>query len=170
MKRSWVDETLRAAVYGPESRRSAPLIMTFAILSVPIAAGLAYAPHFMRAFLCAVKSKMNNKFPRDHDLQHKSLSPSDRQLAERLANSHKNQLETLGFYAAGIAVAVASRVPVPQLNMLAGVYVGARVAFSVAYAAPQVANGAIRSLSFVACLGTIVKIWLAAAAAASGAL
>lgn len=138
-----------------------------AIWSVPIATAVAYLPVFVRKAIVAVKGKLNNKRPRDEDL-HLSGMPKDLQeLAMRLKNCHLNQLETLGLYAAAVAIGVAVRVPPQTLNRLTGYYIKSRVAYSFAYAAPQVGNGIVRTLTFLGSLASIMMLCAAAAETAS---
>eukprot|EP00177_Eucheuma_denticulatum_P001028 GFKZ01001875.1.p1 GENE.GFKZ01001875.1~~GFKZ01001875.1.p1 ORF type:complete len:146 (-),score=12.59 GFKZ01001875.1:1081-1518(-) len=138
-----------------------------AIWSVPIAWGISSLPFVARAILISVKGKLDNSNPRDRDAQVASLPKEYQGLAVRLASSHTNQLETLGYYAAGVAVAVAVRVPPETLAKLTGFYIKSRIAFTLAYAMPQVAKGALRSLTFV---GSMTSIGLLYAAAAETAI
>jgi uncharacterized MAPEG superfamily protein len=85
-------------------------------------------------------------------------------LAQRLGAAHSNGLENLPMYAAGIAVAIASKVPLPQLDVVCGVYLASRVAFNVLYAMPPFANGAFRSLSWAVSVGATIKLYFLAAA------
>lgn len=135
-----------------------------AIWSVPAAFVVAAAPAVARvALLLRRGGSMDNRAPRDRAGQVKGLSPSDAALAARLLAAHHNQLETLGYFAGGVAVAVAARVPPPELSRLAGAYVAARVAYVTAYAAPQVAHGAVRTATFFAAMASIWMLYGAAA-------
>lgn len=146
-----------------------PLCHTFhamahtAIWSVPAAWGLSMAPLIARVILVKTKGRFDHATPRDHISQIAKMPPSLQQLAARLAASHNNQLETLGYYAGAIAVAVAVRVPPHALARLAGMYIKSRIAYNLAYAAPQVANGALRGVSFIASVTTIAIIYGTAA-------
>lgn len=124
---------------------------------------LTYLPFAARAAVCFANGALDNRNPRDVDGQLKKLDPSSVALVKRLLASHNNQLETLGVYAAAVAAGVATRVPPSELNKLATVYISARVAFNVAYAAPQILHGLPRSLSFMASMGSCLAIWAAAA-------
>lgn len=139
-------------------------MLSQAIWSVPIAAGLAYAPVFARAFVISrFGGKLDNTRPRDIDAQVSNTPEHVRELAGRLKASHANQLETLGLYAAGVAIAVAVRVPPPELARLTGWYIKSRLAYNLAYAAPQIGGGALRSLTFFAAMTSCVLLYAAAA-------
>lgn len=146
-----------------QPRQALSMALINAVWSVPICVGLTYLPHFVRAAICFSSKALDNRRPRDLEGQLKRLDPGKAALVGRLAASHNNQLETIGVYAAGVAAAVATKVPAPQLNKLATVYVTARVAFNIAYAAPQVLGGMPRSLSFMFSMGSCLAIWFAAA-------
>ena len=141
-----------------------------AIWSVPVVTALAYAPHFIRQAIVTRFGKADNTRPRDKDAQMAGTPKEMRALAERLAGCHANQMETLALYAGAVACAVAARVPPDQLALLSGYYVRARVAYFCAYTAPPVAGGALRSLTFMGTITTIIMLYGAAAnAAADGA-
>lgn len=138
-----------------------------AIWSVPLAWGISFLPHIARTVLVSVKGKMDNTNPRDKAGQIASLPKEYQGLAVRLASCHNNQLESLGYYAAGVAVAVAVRVPPETLAKLTGFYIKSRIAYTFAYAMPQVGKGVLRSLTFV---GSMTSIGLLYAAAAETAI
>lgn len=128
---------------------------SFALFSVLPAFGLAYFPHFLRVFLQSRVGKYSNSHPRSH-------VPATG-LLHRLACAHANQLETLALYAAGVAAAAARGRGDALTDAWAKVYVGARAAYIVTYAAPQVADGMLRSVCFVISMAAIVGVWLRAA-------
>lgn len=135
-----------------------------AIWSVPKALGLAYAPHLARSIIIARHGgQFDNTKPRAADAQVANLPKHIQDLATRLKNSHVNQLETLGVFAGGVAVCLAVHVPAETLVKLTSNYLKSRLAFTLAYAAPQVAKGALRSLSFIASLGSLIMLFSAAA-------
>lgn len=135
------------------------------IMSVPKAAALAYAPTFVRTFIIRrFGGKMDNAKPRDVDAQIRDLPKHLQEITTRLKNCHFNQLETLGLYAGGVAVCLAVKVDHETLVKLTTHYLKSRLGFTLAYASPQVANGALRSLCFIAALITIIRLYSAAAA------
>lgn len=135
-----------------------------AILSVPIALGMALAPIVVRAVVITFKGgKMDLSRPRDREGQVKGMSLGMQQLADRLLSSHNNQLETLGYYAAGVAVAVAVKVPVERLNLITGYFLKCRFAYNLIYAAPQVANGALRTIAFLGAMISCGMLYTTAA-------
>ena len=137
--------------------------MQTAIWSVPAACALAYAPVFIRGYFVVKYGKADNTKPRDTELQTAKMPPHIKDLTVRLRNSHLNQLETLGFYAAGVAVAVAVKVPPETLSMYTSLYLKSRFAFNLAYAGPQVAKGILRSLAWGASLVSAIMVYAAAA-------
>lgn len=138
------------------------------IWSVPLAWGLSFLPHVARGILVSVHGKFDNTNPREKDAQVASLPKEYQGLAVRLASCHNNQLETLGYYAAGVAVAVAVRVPPDTLAKLTGFYIKSRIAYTLAYAMPQVGKGVLRSLTFVGSMTSIGLLYAAAAETAIG--
>lgn len=84
-------------------------------------------------------------------------------LLHRLACAHANQLETLALYAAGVAAAVARGRGDALTDVFATVYVAARAAYVLAYAAPQVAQGMLRTACFGTSMAAIVGVWFRAA-------
>lgn len=157
-----------------------------AILSVPKVSVLAYAPILVRNGILVFHGKYDNGAPRSEPEARESPSqPSEgtserqaksggkaitahtRGLLVRLKSSHQNQLEMLGLYAAAVALAVAVRVDSDTVTRLTGWYVKGRIAYTLAYAAPQVANGALRSLAFFASCIPCVMLYFTAANAAS---
>lgn len=127
----------------------------FAIFSVPIAAFLAYVPHFAKVAVLRGRSQYDNAKPRD--------VPADDELITRLGNAHVNQLEMLGVYAAGVAVATAANTPSTIILALSISYVIARFLFVIAYASPQVAGGLLRSFTFMLSMGSNLALWILAA-------
>lgn len=142
-------------------------MLSSAIWSVPLAAVLAYAPHFARIALVIMYGKLDNSKPRSDQEETAKMPKHLQEIARRLRMSHLNQLETLGFYAGAVAVAVAARVPPAQLARLTSNYIKCRFAFNLAYAAPQVGKGVLRSLAFIASIISCFIIYGAAARAAS---
>jgi len=132
----------------------------FALWSVPIATGLAYVPHFAKVGVLSRAHVFRSTHPREiNSTQKKSTD----ELVARLVGCHANQLESLGVYAAGIAAATAVGVPRDTLSNLASAYVASRALYIVAYAAPQVAQGLPRGLTFGASMSVIIFLWAYAA-------
>lgn len=150
-----------------------------AILSVPAAAFLAYAPMLARKIILLKYGELDNAKPReeprvkgeDEGGEGKRGVPVHMyELATRLKACHNNQLEMLGLYAGAVGVAVAARVAPDTLNRLTGWYVKSRLAYALAYAAPQVAGGALRSSAFIAASVSCIMIFYAAADASASLL
>lgn len=116
-----------------------------------------------RAVVVAIKGKLDNGNPRDHSKQTETMPKAYQELCKRLAASHYNQLETLGYFAAGVAVAVAMRVPESTLASLTGWYVKSRIAYNITYALPQYANGVPRSMAFLGAMTSVGMLYAAAA-------
>lgn len=134
-----------------------------AIRSIPIAWGLSFLPFAARAILLKLKGKLDNSKPRRREAETASLPVEYQNLATRWANCHANQLETLGYYAAGVAVAIAVKVPPETLVKLTSLYIKSRLAYNLAYTMPQVAGGFLRSACFVASMTFISMLYGAAA-------
>ena len=134
--------------------------VVFAILSVQICALLAYIPHFVRIFL--LRKTYDNTRPRDVELAEKSQSEWRRELAERLYGSHKNQLETIGVYAAGVATALGVGVRSTRLIIVCAVHLGVRVLYNIVYALPQYLNGVPRTIVFVASVASMIAVYTTA--------
>lgn len=132
----------------------------FALLSVPIAAGLAYFPHIAKVFIQGYHGVGRLTHPREN-APTKSLVVNE--LVDRLKNCHFNQLESLGAYSAGIAAATAMGISPDTTKHYATVYVIARAAYIVAYAAPQKYASFGRSATFAAAWYAIINLWTAAA-------
>ncbi len=137
-------------------------MVVFALLSAPIAIGLAYLPQIVKNAILNKNNAFDNKNPRAET----SVSPKVDKIVARCKGAHNNQLETLGPYTAGVAAAIAVGVPGAKIDKIAKLYVGSRVAYNVAYISPQVLEGAPRSLSWLSAIGSVVWLWLAAVAKA----
>ena len=134
-------------------------MVVFALLSAPIALGLAYVPVFVRAAILTKHKKFDNTKPRTEV----KINAKVDELVKRCNGAHNNQLETLGPYTAGIAAAVAVGVPGGKLASIAKTYVGSRIVYNAAYIAPQILEGAPRSLAFFGAIGSVIALWVAAA-------
>lgn len=138
-----------------------------AIKSVPLVWVLSSVPLVIRTLIIRFKGNFDNSKPRDRKGQEVGLSPDLQKVATRLLGAHNNQLETLGFYAGAVAVAVAAKVPPETLSKLTGYYIKTRIAYNVAYAAPQVAGGIFRSLTFLSGIAVTTMLYFAAAESVS---
>lgn len=130
------------------------------ILSVPISSVLAYIPHFSKVFV--LRSSFDNTRPRDVDGAMKGVPKERAELAMRLHSAHANQLETLGIFGAAVATCVAVGAPLPRVTAASWTYVVARLAYNMAYAAPQIANGIPRTFTFVLSLSSMGWLWVEA--------
>lgn len=136
----------------------------FALISVPIAIGLAYIPIFTRGAILHKNKKYDNEDPRAVP----SLGDEEKdKLMKDLGNCHNNQLETLGPYSAGIAAAAAVGVNACLLNSIATSYIASRGAYLVAYTSIKSGKGYPRTGAFAAAMTSIVWLWVAAAAKAA---
>ena len=136
----------------------------FVFFSVPLAALLAYLPHFARVAVLARHKAFDNRNPRDMASKISDRAPKgDRELASRLSSAHQNQMETLGLYAAGIAVAVATKTDTAVISRYATAYIVSRILYILAYAAPPVLAGRMRGLPFTAALASVLALWFVAA-------
>lgn len=150
-------------------------------MSVPVATFLAYAPIVARKLILGKYGEHDNTKPREEPLV-KATSESDSNsnsegkqgipehihgIVTRLKSCHCNQLEMLGLYAGGIAIAIAVRVQPETLTRLTSWYIKSRIAYTLAYAAPQIAGGALRSAAFIAAAGSCIMIYYAAADASA---
>ncbi|PXF46037.1 hypothetical protein BWQ96_04212 [Gracilariopsis chorda] len=131
--------------------------------SVILAIILAYLPHFMKVTLLTKFGKFDNKDPRAHTSQQSSVPKEKRALVTRLAGCHSNQIEMLGVYAAGVAANLSLKESDTAFIVLTALYVGFRALYIIVYAAPQVLGGNTRSITFVACMATVISIWSKAA-------
>ncbi len=129
---------------------------SFALWSVPIATGLAYAPHFTRVGILFRHSVFDAKEPREIN---STKDPATDKLIERLGFAHVNQLETLGLYAGGIAVAIATDVPPKRTTQLAAIYISSRALYTLAYANPQLLKGLLRTACFTVSLSAALALW-----------
>lgn len=135
----------------------------WAIYSVPFVWFLSLFPAMLRRAILIRAGSLHNAHPRDHDLQTRHMSLSKRDFLARLQAAHDNQMETLGYYAAAISIAISVNVNSKRLHFLIVAFLVARVLFIVAYAAPQFAAGSFRTLAFVSCMVCIALIYVAAA-------
>ncbi|PXF47393.1 hypothetical protein BWQ96_02873 [Gracilariopsis chorda] len=140
--------------------------MDSAILAIPAAWGLSYTPIIARALIVRSYGQLDNARPRDRAAQTAGLPKTVRELCDRLLACHQNQLETLGYFAASIGVAAAVGAPGKEIASLAAWYVRMRLGYVIAYGAPQVAKGFVRSAFFIGSMAIVFRIyWVAARAA-----
>eukprot|EP00178_Gracilaria_changii_P007999 TRINITY_DN2477_c0_g1_i1.p2 TRINITY_DN2477_c0_g1~~TRINITY_DN2477_c0_g1_i1.p2 ORF type:complete len:183 (-),score=42.53 TRINITY_DN2477_c0_g1_i1:301-849(-) len=139
--------------------------MDTAIYMVPAAWVVSSLPLMVRGVLVSRFGNMDNRTPRDRGAQTAGMPKHIAALCDRLLACHNNQLETLGWFSAGVATAVAASVEPQQLAALASGYVAGRLAYTLAYAAPQLMGGVARSLAFVGSMSYVLRIYLAAASA-----
>lgn len=89
----------------------------------------------------------------------------------RARNAHYNNLESLGLYASGVAMAIMAGVNPVLIGRLATQYIWSRAVYNVVYIAGEErikTRGYLRSVIFLAgCVPPPVRLWLEAAAAAT---
>ncbi|KAF9969210.1 hypothetical protein BGZ73_008548 [Actinomortierella ambigua] len=135
----------------------------FALVSLPIAVGLAYAPAALRVGLTVYSSKKwNNVAPRSHLENQKDLIPKKTyQLIKRAEGAHNNGLEITSIYMAGVLAALYSGMDKKQVAQLASLFVVSRSFYNIFYIfGVNEAIAAARSCSFFvsmySCLGLLV--------------
>lgn len=136
-------------------------MFNFPIFSVVIAVILAYVPHVAKVIVLKSIGKYDNRNPRKFNADSSSVPDGKRELATRLLSCHNNQLETLGVYAAAVAINVAvtsADNPPDYFLILTSLYVIFRAIYVVAYASPQIAGGYLRSLAFGGCIASLVTL------------
>ncbi|KAF9165520.1 hypothetical protein DFQ26_009837 [Actinomortierella ambigua] len=105
------------------------------IFSIPVAAGIAYAPHFFRAFIVLkAVGRWNNVNPRGQvDRLQQKMPKEAWAMAKRAESAHSNGLETLALYIGAVLAALHTGVDKSIVNHYAGLFIGARVLFNVLY-------------------------------------
>jgi len=91
--------------------------------------------------------------------------------ALRARNAHNNNLEMLGYYAAGIVVAITAGVSPAVIAARATEYIAGRALYNVVYVAGEAkikTRGYLRSaVFFLGCVAPATRLWVSAAAEAT---
>ncbi|GJJ71094.1 hypothetical protein EMPS_03444 [Entomortierella parvispora] len=139
----------------------------FPLLSLPVAAGLAYAPHFIKTVIVLkATGRWNNINPRGQvDKIETKLSPATLAMVRRAENAHNNGLETLSVFYGSVLAALHAGVPKDFVSYYAGLFLISRGAYNVLYIlnTTPLAAGA-RSSAWFVCMYSCLKMFLAAAA------
>ncbi|KAK3808511.1 MAG: hypothetical protein J3Q66DRAFT_354990 [Benniella sp.] len=139
----------------------------FPLLSLPIAAGIAYAPHFIRALIVIRETKKwNNVSPRGQvDKVEAKMTKAAWAMAKRAEGAHLNGLETLPIYYGAILAALQAGVAKDTVNFYATFFLAARVVFNAVYILNNSQLTALaRTTVWAASIGACLKLFLAAAA------
>ncbi|KAG0345850.1 hypothetical protein BG004_002941 [Podila humilis] len=139
----------------------------FPILSMALAAGLAYIPHFLRGFI-VVKALKNwdNINPRGQMERIQSrMTKENWAMAKRAEGAHNNGMETLPLFYGAILAALHTGVAKDTINFYAGAFLATRALFNIIYIF-NTNNGValVRTGVWTASIATCVKLLLAAAA------
>ncbi|KAG0043101.1 hypothetical protein BGZ83_011825 [Gryganskiella cystojenkinii] len=139
----------------------------FPLLSLPIAAGIAYAPHFIRALIVIqATKKWNNVSPRGQlEKVEARMTKSAWAMAKRAEGAHSNGMETLPVFYGAVLAALHAGVAKDTVNFYAGLFLAARALYNIVYIfnttqITALARSGIWATSLFACL----KLFLAAAA------
>ncbi|KAF9915794.1 hypothetical protein BX616_005347 [Lobosporangium transversale] len=139
----------------------------FPLLSLPVAAGIAYAPHFIHALIVINATKRwNNISPRDQlEKIENRMSKAAWAMAKRTKSAHINGLETLPIFYGAVLAALQAGVAKDTINFYAGFFVASRALYTLVYIfntnqITALARTGIWAAGMAAC----VKLFLAAAA------
>ncbi|KAF9995662.1 hypothetical protein BGZ80_011065 [Entomortierella chlamydospora] len=137
------------------------------LLSLPVAAGIAYAPHFIRALIVINATKRwNNVSPRGQlEKVETRMTKAAWAMAKRAEGAHMNGLETLPVFYGAVLAALHAGVDKDTVNFYSGFFVISRVIFNIVYILntnqiTALTRTGIWSAGMIACL----KLFLAAAA------
>eukprot|EP00168_Porphyra_purpurea_P006937 TRINITY_DN1851_c1_g1_i1.p2 TRINITY_DN1851_c1_g1~~TRINITY_DN1851_c1_g1_i1.p2 ORF type:complete len:173 (+),score=59.32 TRINITY_DN1851_c1_g1_i1:68-520(+) len=140
------------------------------IQSVLAAGALAFSPLFSIVPYVQRKGTFRNANPRECQQSPEAVAELPPWVL-RARNAHNNNLEMLGFYAAGIVVAITAGVSPAVIAARATEYVGGRAVYNVVYVAGEAkikTRGYLRTaVFFLGCLAPAARLWLSAAAEAT---
>ncbi|KAF9570907.1 hypothetical protein EC968_001216 [Mortierella alpina] len=139
----------------------------FPLLSLPIAAGLAYAPHFIRVLIVANATKYwNNVSPRGQlDKAEGRMTKAAYAMAKRAEGAHQNGLETLPLFYAAVLSALHAGVAKDTVTYYSKFFVLSRLAFNIVYLFnTNQLSAALRTGIWTAGIVACLKLFLAAAA------
>ncbi|KAF9427167.1 hypothetical protein BGZ94_005369 [Podila epigama] len=107
----------------------------FPVLSLAIAGGLAYIPHFLRAFIVAKAVKnWDNINPRGQlERVQQKMTKESYAMAKRAESAHVNGIETLPIFYGAILAALHTGVAKDTVNFYAGLFLASRALFNVVY-------------------------------------
>ncbi|KAF9148411.1 hypothetical protein BG015_009858 [Linnemannia schmuckeri] len=137
------------------------------LLMLPAAAAVAYAPHFIRAFIVVYHTKRwNNINPRGQlERVESKMTKAGWAMAKRAESAHVNGLETLPVFYGAVLAALHAGVAKDTVGFYSTFFVASRVLFNFVYILntnqlSALARTGIWTAGMVACL----KLFLAAAA------
>lgn len=140
------------------------------IQSVVAAAALAITPLSVAVPWLMRKGRFRNDNPRECQESPAAVATLPAWVC-RARNAHYNNLESLGLYASGVAMAIMAGVNPVLIGRLATQYIWSRAVYNVVYIAGEErikTRGYLRSVIFLAgCVPPPVRLWLEAAAAAT---
>ncbi|KAG0211969.1 hypothetical protein BGX28_007053 [Mortierella sp. GBA30] len=139
----------------------------FPLLSLPIAAGLAYAPHFIRALIVVNATKRwNNINPRGQlEKVESRMSKAAWAMAKRAEGAHQNGLETLPVFFGAVLAALHAGVAKDTVTYYSGFFIVSRFLFNIVYILnTNQLSALIRSGIWTSGMFACVKLFLAAAA------
>ncbi|KAG0304896.1 hypothetical protein BGZ98_004861 [Dissophora globulifera] len=140
----------------------------FPLLSMPLAAGLAYVPHVIRALIVINSTKQwNNVNPRGQiEKVEGRMSKAASAMAKRAEGAHNNGIETLPIFYGAVLAALHAGVAKDTVSFYAGFFLASRALYNIVYIFNTsrilaFARTGIWGSGIFACL----KLFLAAAAA-----
>ncbi|GAB0491306.1 hypothetical protein MMPV_002558 [Pyropia vietnamensis] len=140
------------------------------IQSVLAASALAFSPIVAAVPWLMRKGRFNNANPREC-LEAPDAAVTIPGWVRRARNAHFNNLESLGLYAGGVAMAIQAGVSPVIIGRLATQYVLSRAFYNIVYVAGEErikTRGFLRSAVFwLGCVPPPVRLWIEAAAAAT---
>jgi uncharacterized MAPEG superfamily protein len=110
------------------------LTRNLSYFAVPAAFFCAHAPHLYA--VVNARQAYDNSAPgnfKDNILNDKSLDDKAKRHFIRVKRASENGYETLGLFAAGVAIANQAGVPVQTLNAMSWGYIGLRILYNFAY-------------------------------------
>ncbi|KAF9083715.1 hypothetical protein BGX29_011150 [Mortierella sp. GBA35] len=140
-----------------------------ALLALPAAAALAYAPHCIRAFIVLAQTKRwNNVNPRGQlDRAEGKMTKAAWLMAKRAESAHNNGIETLPIFYGAVLAALHAGVAKDTVNYWSTFFVASRFLYNVVYIFNTNQLSALaRTTIWSAGIFSCVKLFLAAAAAA----
>ncbi|KAF9436292.1 hypothetical protein BGZ76_004357 [Entomortierella beljakovae] len=137
------------------------------LLSIPVAAAIAYAPHFIRVLVVLKATKRwNNVSPRGQvDKLENRMTKATWALAKRCEGAHHNGLESLGLYSAAILAALHAGVAKETVSSYTTLYIISRLLYNGIYLFnTNEVTAASRTVVWSASVYACIKLLLAAAA------
>ncbi|KAK3842525.1 MAG: hypothetical protein J3R72DRAFT_132888 [Linnemannia gamsii] len=137
------------------------------LLMLPAAAAVAYAPHFIRAFIVVYHTKRwNNVSPRGQlEKVENRMTKASWAMAKRAEGAHTNGLETLPVFYGAVLAALQAGVAKETVGFYASFFVASRVLFNLVYIFnTNQLSALVRTGIWTAGMASCLKLFLAAAA------